>query len=137
MQVRQSSIHLITSGSTNHTRLPLFSVQQGMKVEDQSPCEGCQWCKSHRAPFPASSKCATKPLELVHTDKDGPMRTQAINSGYKYFIMFLDDYSSLGRAYYLHHKSESIQAFEDFKAWAENVTGNHPRTLRLRGGIYI
>ena len=106
-------------------------------VEDQSPCEGCQWGKSHRAPFPASSKRATKPLELVHTDEDGPMRTQAINSGYRYFITFLDDFSSLGRAYYLRHKSESIQAFEDFKAWAENVTGNKIIHVRSdRGGEY-
>ena len=64
-------------------------------VEDHSPCEGCQWGKSHRAPFPASYKRASKPLELVHTDEDGPMRTQSIE-GYRYFITFLDDYTSLG-----------------------------------------
>ena len=92
-------------------------------VEDHSPCEGCQWGKAHRAPFPASYKRASKPLELVHTDEDGPMRTTSIQ-GYRYFISFLDDHTSLGRAYYLKHKSDSIQAFEDFKAWAENVTGN-------------
>ena len=106
-------------------------------VEDQSPCEGCQWGKSHRAPFPTSYKHATKPLELVHTDKDGPMHTQAVNGGFKYFILFLDDYTSLGRAYYLRHKSESLQVFEDFKAWAENVTGYKLINVRSdRGGEY-
>ena len=64
-------------------------------VEDHSPCEGCQWGKSHRALFPASYKRASKPLELVHTNEDGPMRTQSIE-GYRYFITFLYDYTSLG-----------------------------------------
>ena len=105
-------------------------------VEDHSPCEGCQWGKSHRAPFPTSYKRATKPLELVHTDEDGPMRTTSIE-GYRYFISFLDDYTSLGRAYHLKHKSDAIQAFEDFKAWAENVTGHKLIGLRSdRGGEY-
>ena len=105
-------------------------------VEDHSPCEGCQWGKSHRAPFPASYKHASKPLELVHTDEDGPMRTTSIQ-GYRYFISFLDDHTSLGRAYYLKHKSDSIQAFEDYKAWAENVTGNRIIAIRSdRGGEY-
>ena len=43
---------------------------------------------------------------------------------HRYFISFLDNHTSLGRAYYLKHKSDSIQAFKDYKAWAENVTGN-------------
>ena len=64
------------------------------------------------------------------------MRTQSIE-GYRYFITFLDDYTSLGRAYHLKHKSESLQAFEDFKAWAENVTGHRIIAIRSdRGGEY-
>ena len=104
---------------------------------DKSPCEGCQWGKSHRAPFPASEKRASKPLELVHTDEDGPMRTASVLRGYKYFISFLDDFSSLGRAYYLKQKSEALRAFEDFKAWAENITGHKIICIRSdRGGEY-
>ena len=61
------------------------------------PCEGCAWGKSTRLPFPPSDKRAEEPLELVHTDLDGPMRTQAIG-GYKYFAGFIDDYSGLARA---------------------------------------
>lgn len=104
---------------------------------DTSPCEGCQWGKSKRAPFPISTKRATKPLELVHTDLDGPMRTQSVVGHYKYFMSFLDDATSLGRAYYLKEKSDALQAFENFKAWAENVTGHKIIGLRSdRGGEY-
>ena len=47
--------------------------------DEDEPCEGCAWGKSTRLPFPPSDKRATEPLELVHTDLDGPMRTQAIH----------------------------------------------------------
>ena len=104
--------------------------------KDFTLCEGCEWGKSHRLPFPPSEKRASEPLELVHTDEDGPMRTTAIG-GWKYFISFLDDHSSLGRAYYLKQKSASLQAFEDFKAWAETQTGKKLKTVRSdRGGEY-
>lgn len=103
--------------------------------DDSSPCEGCQWGKSHHLPFPASEKCATKPLELVHSDLDGPMHTTSVIGHCKYFMSFLDDASSLGRAYYLKDKSEALQAFEDLKAWAENVTGHRINGLCSdRGG---
>ncbi|TFY52466.1 hypothetical protein EVJ58_g10003 [Rhodofomes roseus] len=104
--------------------------------KDKSPCAGCQWGKSHRAPFPTSDKRASKPLEIVHTDEDGPMRTTAIG-GWRYFISFLDDYSGLGRAYFLKHKNDSTQAFDDFKAWAENQTNEKIKAVRSdRGGEY-
>ena len=83
--------------------------------DEDEPCEGCAWGKSTRLPFPPSDKRATEPLELVHTDLDGPMRTQAIG-GYKYFAGFIDDYSGLARAYYLKSKSDAFQAFLDYKA---------------------
>ena len=88
---------------------------------DEEPCDGCAYGKSTRLPFPPSEKRATEPLELVHTDLDGPMRTQAIG-GWSYFAGFIDNYSGLAREYYLKHKLDVIQAFLDFKAWAETQT---------------
>lgn len=103
---------------------------------DEEPCDGCAFGKSTRHPFPPSDKHATEPLELVHTDLDGPMHTQAIG-GWSYFAGFIDDYSGLTRAYYLKHKSDAIQAFHDFKAWAETQTGKKIKKIRSdRGGEY-
>ena len=113
-----------------------FRVDGVDPADDEEPCEGCAFGKSHRHPFPPSEKRATEPLELVHTDLDGPMRTQSIG-GYKYFAGFLDDYSGLARAYYLKHKSDAIQAFHDYKAWAETQTGKKLKKIRSdRGGEY-
>lgn len=103
---------------------------------NSEPCEGCAYGKSHRSSFPPSEKRASEPLELVHTDLDGPMRTQSIN-GFLYFAGFIDDYSGLARAYYLKRKSDAPRAFDDFKAWAENQTGKKIKRVRSdRGGEY-
>ncbi|RVW86789.1 Retrovirus-related Pol polyprotein from transposon RE1 [Vitis vinifera] len=50
--------------------------------------------KSHRLPTHLSLSCASKPLELVHTDLWGPALVKS-TSGARYFILFLDDYSRL------------------------------------------
>ncbi|KAL7280531.1 hypothetical protein ACG7TL_005463 [Trametes sanguinea] len=105
---------------------------------DDEPCEGCAYGKSHRLPFPPSEKRATEPLELVHTDLDGPMRTASVGSGYLYFASFIDDFSGLGIAYYLKRKSDAMKAFDSFKAWAETQTGKKIKRVRSdRGGEYL
>ncbi|KAL7284388.1 hypothetical protein ACG7TL_001678, partial [Trametes sanguinea] len=105
---------------------------------DDEPCEGCAYGKSHRLPFPPSEKRATEPLELVHTDLDGPMRTALVGSGYLYFASFIDDFSGLGIAYYLKRKSDAMKAFDSFKAWAETQTGKKIKRVRSdRGGEYL
>ena len=101
-------------------------------IDPQPPnsevCEGCEFGKSHRKPFPPSEKRATRPLELVHTDEDGPMRTKSI-SGHSYFVTFLDDYTGVGFAYFLKHKNEAAAKFLEFKAWAETQTRHKIKTV--------
>ncbi len=61
---------------------------------------------------------------------------QAIG-GWKYFAGFIDDYSGLACAYFLKHKSDTIQVFKDYKVWAENQTGKKIKSIRSdRGGEY-
>ncbi|KAJ8463023.1 hypothetical protein ONZ51_g10516 [Trametes cubensis] len=143
-------VHLnVRSYKTWHRRFghagkePLRHLPKNVKGVDQldpaddEPCEGCAFGKSHRLPFPPSEKRATEPLELVHTDLDGPMRTASVGSGFKYFASFIDDYSGLARAYFLKFKSDAFRAFNDFKAWAENQTGRKIKRVRSdRGGEY-
>lgn len=61
------------------------------KIEDV--CEGCMMGKQTREPFPQEGAWrATKPLELIHTDVCGPMKTPSIG-GNRYMLTFIDDYS--------------------------------------------
>jgi hypothetical protein len=80
--------------------------------------------------------CASKPLELVHSHLHGPLpRSQ---SGYQYWIVFVDDYSRMRTAYPMHHKSDAFARFKDFKAYAENQLGTSIKALRdNKGGEYV
>eukprot|EP00261_Vitis_vinifera_P019697 XP_010650252.1 PREDICTED: uncharacterized protein LOC104879339 [Vitis vinifera] len=75
--------------------------------------------KSHRLPTHLSLPCASKPLELVHTDLWGPTLVKS-TSGARYFILFLDDYSRYTWFYPLQTKDQALPAFKKFKLQVEN-----------------
>jgi hypothetical protein len=54
-------------------------------------CEGCIFGKKHRESFPVGKTYREKsPLEIVHSDICGPMKTPSIG-GNTYFLTFIDD----------------------------------------------
>ena len=55
-------------------------------------CEPYLEGKMTTRPFKAKGYRAKEVLDLVHTDLCGPLSTSA-KGGYKYFIIFIDDYS--------------------------------------------
>lgn len=57
-------------------------------------------------------------LELVYTDICGPFPTLSYD-GYKYFIIFIDDYSRYCFLYFLSEKSSALVAFKICKAHVE------------------
>ncbi|KAL5567627.1 hypothetical protein UlMin_024202 [Ulmus minor] len=69
--------------------------------EMDETCEGFMLGKQHRQPFPSKKAWrAKKPLELVHIDVCGPMRTPS-NGQNRYFIIFIDDYTIMTWVYFL------------------------------------
>ena len=62
---------------------------------------------------------ANKPLELMHTDLCGPMRTQSIGRSY-YFLTFIDGYRRKTWVYFFKKNFETFSKFKEFKALAEN-----------------
>ena len=88
--------------------------------EPASTCECCILGKQHHENFPKGvSYREKKPLELVHTDLCGPMRTQSIG-GSCYFLTFIDDYSRKTWVYFLKQKSKTFSKFKEFNALVEN-----------------
>ena len=75
--------------------------------------------KMTRRPFTAKGVRAKECLELVHTNLYGPFNVQACE-GYKYFIIFIDDYFRYGYVYLMHMKSSAFDKFKEFKAESEN-----------------
>lgn len=99
-------------------------------------CEPCLAGKMHARSFPSTGTVTTRILELVHGDLvEMPVRTA---QGFRYFVGFHDDASSFHRVYLLRKKSEAFDAFMEFKAWAELVTGERIRVLQEdKGGEFV
>ncbi|KAI5329221.1 hypothetical protein L3X38_028618 [Prunus dulcis] len=101
-------------------------------------CEGCRLGKQHRDSFPLESTWrASHPLELVHTDICGPMKTDSI-SGNKYFLLFTDDCTRMSWMYFIRNKSSALECFRKFKAMTELQSGYKIKGLRSdRGGEFL
>lgn len=96
-------------------------------------CEACQYGKMHFLPFKTSSSHAKEILELVHTDVWGPAPVTS-SSGFKYYVHFLDDFSRFTWIYPLKQKSDTAQAFTQFKNMAKNLFNKRIKTIQCDGG---
>ncbi|RVW61330.1 Retrovirus-related Pol polyprotein from transposon RE1 [Vitis vinifera] len=95
------------------------SFEKNKNTVCSTVCSSCQLAKSHRLPTHLSLSCASKPLELVHTNLWGPASVKS-TSGARYFILFLDDYSRYTWFYPLQTKNQALPAFKKFKLQVEN-----------------
>ena len=116
-------------------------VKRGLlnELEDNflPPCQFCLEGKMTKRPFSEKRYRTKETLELVHTDLSGPMNVKA-RGGCEYFISFIDDYPRYGYLYLMHHKSEALEKFREYKTKVENLLEKTIKTLRSdRGGEYM
>lgn len=57
-------------------------------------CESHQHNKQTKVKFNTKEHFASRPLELIHTDLCGPMRTKCLY-GKLYFMLIIDDYTRM------------------------------------------
>lgn len=107
-----------------------------MKNEEKV-CTVCNVGKQQRGKFPKKSKWrATEKLELIHTDLCGPV-TPTSQSGKRYLMVLVDDYSRKTWIYFLTKKSEAFETFKVFKNLVEKEAKTVIRGLRTdRGGEF-
>ena len=73
----------------------------------------------------------------MHSDLHGPLPVLT-QSGYQYWISFINDMSCFRQVYLLQKKSEAFDAFKLYHAWAEKQTGHKLKALRDdKGGEYM
>jgi hypothetical protein len=82
-------------------------------------CESCIFGKQHRHPIPKTANRKSSVLALIHTDLKGPLPVETAE-GHKYWQTFVDDRSRWLTVAFLRHKSQALQSFKQFKAYAEN-----------------
>ena len=74
-------------------------------------CEPCLAGKMHANPFPSSPHHAKQPLELIHCDVHGPLSVQS-PSGFRYWSLWIDDYTDFWAVIPLRKKSNTFAAFK-------------------------
>ncbi|UYV63271.1 hypothetical protein LAZ67_2003604 [Cordylochernes scorpioides] len=93
-------------------------------------CETCIRGKQTRLPFPEISLTkSTEPLQLIHSDICGPMRTKSYG-GALYFATFIDDFSRMIFTFVMKQKSEIFKGFKLFKRFSEKQTGKKIKAIR-------
>ena len=110
---------------------PLMKSSEGV-------CNGCLVGKNLERRYEVEkARRFPSTLDLVHSDVSEPMPTSSMN-GSKYFLTFIDYYSTYYWIYFLKKKSEVFETFTIFKALAENTLGKNIKALRsYNGGEYI
>jgi hypothetical protein len=116
-------------------------VATGLVIKSDAPaplhCEPCIRGKHHCGPFPQrASHCATSILECFHSNLHQlPVLTSI---GFRYWPLFINDYSRYFWIYLIRKKSEMFNAFTQFKAMVEKQL--HKSILCLhnnKGGEFI
>ncbi|CAI7780432.1 unnamed protein product [Closterium sp. NIES-54] len=101
-------------------------------------CEACMQNKFAWFPFPHAEGSAKAPLEVVHMDLVGPMRTEG-TGGELYFLTMVDEWSRFTWARPLSKKSDVAAAIkEDWLPMVERQAVRLVKVLRSdRGGEFL
>ncbi|UYV71448.1 hypothetical protein LAZ67_8003257 [Cordylochernes scorpioides] len=113
-------------------KLKMQNIVYGLPIFDVKnfTCEVCLKGKQTRLPFQKESFTRSRePLELVHTDICGPMRTKSLG-GALYFSTFIDDFSGFIFTFKMKSRSEVFKGFRIFKNYAEKQTGKRLKCIR-------
>ena len=121
----------------NQNILKLAGMSKGMdltKPPPQDACPPCAIAQSQVEPHRAPIQPGKHPLDLIHSDVQGPF-PEALN-GAKYMVTFLCDFDKRSHVTLLRVKSGVLQAFKNYKKQYEY---GDKRIKRLRsdcGGEY-
>ncbi|KAK1417226.1 hypothetical protein QVD17_26351 [Tagetes erecta] len=96
-------------------------------------CSPCQLAKAHKLPFEANEKRASNPLDLVHCDLWGPSPI-ITNDGYKYYVVFVDDYSRFSWLYPLKTKTEFYTVLQTFLRLVQTQLSRKVKVFQSDGG---
>ena len=84
------------------------------KSRNTSICEPCQMGKNSRLEFLASDSVTCKPLDRIHCDLWGQSPVVS-NQGFKYYAVFIDDFTRFSWLYPLRNKFDFFNVFTTFQ----------------------
>ncbi|GAA0166894.1 hypothetical protein LIER_40268 [Lithospermum erythrorhizon] len=89
----------------------------GSKFNSSLSSTSCPMGKLSKIHLPLSNKRSTMPLELIFSDLWGPAPT--LSNGYRYFVIFVDDFCRFVWFYPLVYKSDALDVFKSFQVLVE------------------
>ena len=104
-------------------------------TKDKKLCEGCVLGKHHRMSFSTRTHDVRQLGDLVHLDVCRPMQ-EASFSGYKYFVVFKDEYSKFRTVYFMKGKFEVTQKLKCFLSEVRTLDHVVKELLTDGGGEY-
>ncbi|KAI0523042.1 hypothetical protein KFK09_005432 [Dendrobium nobile] len=96
-------------------------------------CESCNLAKSRKIVFNKSTYVTTAPFDLIHSDLWDPASQNSIN-GYRYYNIFIDDFTRFSWLYFLYSKQEALSTFKFFCNMVRTQYHTTPKILRSDGG---
>jgi hypothetical protein len=97
----------------------------------------CLHEKKERTEFISKEYSIINPLEILHNDLCGPMRTKGLN-GEQYCMLLIDDYTKMTAIFFLKKKFEAFQNFRILKETVENQMNSRIKCLiSNNGGEFI
>jgi hypothetical protein len=95
-------------------------------------CHACQLGRHVGLPFPSSSTRALQPFDLVHCD----LWTSPVPSvsGYKYYLIILNDCTHYSWTFLLRQKSDTFPTLSHFFAFVSTQFGHTIRSIQCNNG---
>ena len=110
-------------GHVNHSVISFLNKKGHLfltsLLSSPSLCSTCQLAKNHQLPYSRNEHRSAHVLDLIHCDLWGPSPIKS-NSGFLYYIIFIDDYSRFTWLYSLKFKSDFFDIFLQFQKFVEN-----------------
>lgn len=97
-------------------------------------CHSCQLGKNKRLPFQPSTRVTTTPLELIHIWGPSPTVSHLV---YRYYIVFIDDFSKFHWIYPMTTRDESTVCFQHFKQLNENLLSFKINSFQTYGALEL
>ena len=120
-------------GHPGHEALSKLAASVSFQLEDCSQlCHACQLGRHTRLPFHASSSRATHQFDLIHCDLwTSPV---ASISGFKYYLVILDDCTHYLWTFSLRFKFDTFSAISNFLTYASTQFGASVKAIQCDNG---
>ena len=124
-------------GHVNHSVISFLNRKGHLSLTSLLPypslCNTCQLAKSHRLPYSRNERRLSHVLDLIHCDLWGPSPVKS-NSGFFYYVIFIDDYSRFTWLYPLKFKSDFFDTFLQFQKFVKNQYSSRIKVFQSDGG---